>query len=29
MNWADRHGISYLGWNWDTGGRWTCEDGPP
>lgn len=28
MKWADRHGISYLGWNWGTGGRWTCEGGP-
>jgi len=28
MRWADRHGISYLGWAWDAGGRWTCEGGP-
>ncbi|HEX5713235.1 MAG TPA: glycoside hydrolase family 5 protein [Solirubrobacterales bacterium] len=28
MKWADRHGISYLGWNWGTGGRWTCTGGP-
>ncbi len=27
MNWADRHGISYLAWTWDTGGRWTCVEG--
>ena len=28
MKFADRHGISYLGWTWNTGGRWTCEAGP-
>ena len=28
MKWADRHGISYLGWNWGAGGRWTCTGGP-
>jgi endoglucanase len=28
MNWADRHGISYLAWAWDAGGGWTCEGGP-
>jgi endoglucanase len=28
MNWADRHGISYLGWTWNTEGRWTCKGGP-
>lgn len=28
MRWADRHGISYLGWAWDIGPRWTCEGGP-
>jgi endoglucanase len=28
MKWADRHGISYLGWTWDAGGpRWTCHEG--
>jgi hypothetical protein len=25
MAWADAHGISYLGWTWDT---WDCRDGP-
>lgn len=25
MGWADEHGISYLGWTWDT---WDCRDGP-
>ncbi|GAC1331827.1 MAG: hypothetical protein NVSMB17_10210 [Candidatus Dormibacteria bacterium] len=25
MAWADRHGISYLGWTWDT---WDCRRGP-
>jgi endoglucanase len=25
MNWADAHGISYLGWTWDT---WNCSSGP-
>ena len=24
-NWADRHGISYLAWAWDT---WNCRTGP-
>lgn len=27
MRWADRHGVSYLGWTWDAGGRWTCVEG--
>jgi len=25
MPWADSHGISYLGWTWDT---WNCNTGP-
>jgi endoglucanase len=25
MSWADSHGISYLGWTWDT---WDCSNGP-
>ena len=25
MTWADSHGISYLGWTWDT---WPCGSGP-
>lgn len=25
MRWADAHGISYLGWTWDT---WDCRSGP-
>ncbi len=28
MPWADRHGISYLGWAWDTHGGWICRSGP-
>ena len=28
MSWADRHGISYLGWTWNTEGRWDCAGGP-
>lgn len=28
MDWADRHGISYLAWAWDAGGGWTCDGGP-
>jgi endoglucanase len=28
MRWADRHGISYLGWAWDAGPGWTCRGGP-
>ena len=28
MAWADTHGISYLGWTWDSGGGWTCTGGP-
>jgi endoglucanase len=28
MRWADRHGISYFGWAWDTKGGWTCHAGP-
>ncbi len=27
MRFADRHGISYLGWAWDAGG-WSCTAGP-
>jgi hypothetical protein len=25
MSWAESHGISYLGWTWDT---WDCSNGP-
>ncbi len=25
MAWADAHGVSYLGWTWDT---WNCSSGP-
>jgi len=25
MDWADTHGLSYLGWTWDT---WDCSSGP-
>jgi len=25
MNWADSHGLSYLGWTWNT---WDCSTGP-
>ena len=30
MRWADRHGVSYLGWAWDATdlGSWTCSGGP-
>lgn len=28
MRWADRHGISYLGWTWDAGDGWDCAGGP-
>lgn len=28
MPWADRHGVSYLGWTWDAFGGWTCRNGP-
>lgn len=28
MAFADRHGIGYLGWAWDTGGGWRCGSGP-
>lgn len=28
MPFADRHGISYLGWAWDAGAYWTCGGGP-
>jgi hypothetical protein len=29
MNWADAHGVSYLGWAWDaTDSGWTCSGGP-
>jgi aryl-phospho-beta-D-glucosidase BglC (GH1 family) len=28
MRWADRQGISYLGWTWDAYNGWTCRSGP-
>jgi hypothetical protein len=29
MSWADQHGVSYLGWEWDiVAGGITCENGP-
>jgi hypothetical protein len=28
MRWADRHGVSYLGWAWDASRYWTCRGGP-
>jgi hypothetical protein len=28
MSWADRHGVSYLGWAWDAHHGWTCTNGP-
>jgi endoglucanase len=28
MDWADRHGISYLGWGWFIAPGLTCEEGP-
>jgi hypothetical protein len=31
MPWADHHGISYLGWTWDSTGppsHWSCSNGP-
>lgn len=28
MRWADKHGVSYLGWAWNTGNGWTCRSGP-
>lgn len=28
MHWADRHGVSYLGWTWNARGGWTCRSGP-
>lgn len=28
MPWADRHGVSYLGWTWNAHGGWTCRNGP-
>ncbi len=31
MPWADKHGISYLGWTWDSTGppsNWSCSAGP-
>jgi hypothetical protein len=29
MNWADAHGVSYLGWAWDaTDSGWSCTGGP-
>jgi endoglucanase len=26
MDWADRHGISYLGWTWNAGNGWKCRE---
>jgi len=31
MSWADAHGVSYLGWTWDSTGppsNWGCSSGP-
>jgi hypothetical protein len=31
MKWADNHGVSYLGWAWDSTGppsNWSCSNGP-
>jgi endoglucanase len=31
MSWADGHGVSYLGWAWDSTGppsNWRCSGGP-
>jgi hypothetical protein len=31
MPWADLHGVSYLGWTWDSTGppsNWSCSNGP-
>jgi endoglucanase len=31
MPWADAHGVSYLGWTWDSTGppsHWSCSGGP-
>jgi hypothetical protein len=30
MNWADRHGVSYLGWAWNAPvfSEWDCSRGP-
>ncbi len=31
MRWADAHGVSYLGWTWDSTGPpsdWSCSEGP-
>lgn len=28
MRWADRHGVSYVGWTWNAHGGWTCRNGP-
>jgi endoglucanase len=28
MRWADREGISYLGWTWNADDGWTCKGGP-
>jgi endoglucanase len=28
MDWADEHGVSYLGWTWNAEGRWDCSGGP-
>jgi hypothetical protein len=25
MNWADSHGVGYLGWTWN---NWNCSSGP-
>lgn len=31
MSWADAHGVSYLGWTWNSTGPpsyWNCSSGP-
>jgi aryl-phospho-beta-D-glucosidase BglC (GH1 family) len=28
MEWADKEGISYLAWAWDSGPGWGCTEGP-
>ena len=28
MTWADAHAVSYLAWAWDSGGGWSCSNGP-
>ncbi len=28
MSWADASDVSYLAWAWDTGGGWSCSNGP-